>query len=75
MNQSGLKQIESDVNEALHYLETFLGLEINELKRQIENIKRINVQILAQHIQAQIELGLHKDKNEIIQDIRSIIRD
>ncbi len=75
METSELETIEGRLTECIEALEIFLVLEISEMQRQLDNLRRINVQILSKHILSQSEKGVQKEKSDLIKNISNIIRD
>lgn len=62
METSELETIEGRLTECIEALEIFLVLEISEMQRQLDNLRRINVQILSKHILSQSEKRCSKRK-------------
>lgn len=75
MGNSSLQCVQEQVAESVNYIDVFLSNEIEELQKQLQNLKRLNIEVFSQHIHAQVEIGAFKDKRELIKDIKYLIQD
>ena len=75
MGSFSLQSAQNQVNECVSYIEAFLSNEIEDLQKQLANLKRLNLEVFSNHLHAQFELGVFKDKKELIKDIRCLIQD
>lgn len=70
-----MKKIEEQIVNVVEILEQIYSLEVSDMTRKLENLKRINIDSVAAYIQKEQENNNFKNKNEIVKYIQSIIQD
>jgi len=70
-----MDDISKSVKDVVDILEQFYVLKFTEVSKKIDNIKRINIDSLADRIQEEVEKGNIKTKSDIVKYVESIIPD
>jgi len=70
-----MKKIEEEIRNVVEVIEQIYSLEVSDMNRKIDNLKRINIGSVVTYVKNEQEKGNFKSKNDIIQYIQSIIQD
>lgn len=70
-----MKKIEEDIRDILEVVEQVYALEVIDMKKKINNIKRVNVSSIVDIVNEEKKKGNIKTKKDIVQYIQSIIQD
>jgi len=62
------------VQEVVNIVEVYLEAEIDELKRQLCNIRKINLELLSGDICSEVKISSPEEKKEIITRLRDLAR-
>lgn len=75
MRFNKMKKIEEDIRDILEVVEQVYALEVIDMKKKINNIKRVNVSSIVDIVNEEKKKGNIKTKKDIVQYIQSIIQD
>jgi hypothetical protein len=70
-----MKKIEEEIQIILDVVEQVYALEVTDMKKKIDNIKRVKVDSIADIINEEKKKGNLKNKKDIVKFIQSIIQD
>lgn len=70
-----MKKIEEDIRDILEVVENVYALEVVDMKKKIDNIKRVNISSIVDIVNEEKKKGNIKTKKDIVKYIQSIIQD
>jgi|GEM_PF-2708621 len=70
-----MKKVEEEVRDVVEVIEQLYSLEVSDMSRKIENLKRVNINSVVAFVEKERKKDNFKSKTDIVKYIQSIIQD
>ncbi|MDD3012924.1 MAG: hypothetical protein PHC34_04405 [Candidatus Gastranaerophilales bacterium] len=70
-----MKKMEEEIRNVVEIIEQIYSLEVSDMSKRMENLKRINFDSVAAYIEKEQKNNNFKSRNDLVKYIQSIIHD